>query len=58
MESGFGGKTFDIIKSMYTNNKCVVKAKTHIFLSTEPCGETGMQLKPIPLQHTVGRISI
>ena len=32
MESGVGGKTYDIIKSMYTNNKCAVKIgkKTHI----------------------------
>lgn len=25
LESGIGGKTYDIIKSMYTNNKCAVK---------------------------------
>ena len=25
IESGVGGKTYDIIKSMYTNNKCAVK---------------------------------
>jgi hypothetical protein len=25
MESGVGGKTYNIIKSMYTNNKCAVK---------------------------------
>ena len=25
LESGVGGKTYDIIKSMYTNNKCAVK---------------------------------
>ena len=25
MESGVGGKTYDIIKFMYTNNKCAVK---------------------------------
>ena len=32
MESGVEGKTYDIIKSMYANNKCVVKIgkKTHI----------------------------
>jgi hypothetical protein len=26
MESGVGGKTYDIIKSMYTNIKCAVKS--------------------------------
>ena len=34
MESGVGGKTYDIIKSMYTNNKCAVKMgkkHTHFF---------------------------
>jgi hypothetical protein len=33
MESGIGGKTYYIIKSMYTNNKCVVKMvkNTHFF---------------------------
>ena len=34
MESGVGGKTYNIIKSMYTNNKCVVKIgkkNTHFF---------------------------
>jgi hypothetical protein len=32
MESGVGGKTYNIIKSMYTNNKCAVKIgkKKHI----------------------------
>ena len=25
MESGVGGKTYNIIKSMFTNNKCAVK---------------------------------
>ena len=57
MESDVGGKTHNIIKSMYTNNKCVVKiGKKHTFLSTGPWGETGMQLKPHPLQHIYQRI--
>jgi hypothetical protein len=53
MERGVGDKTYDIIKSMYTNNKCVVRIgkQTHIFLSTGPGDETGMQLKPHPLQY-------
>ena len=25
MESGVGGEAYDILKSMYTNNKCAVK---------------------------------
>ena len=42
MESG--GKTYNIIKSMYTNNKCEVKIgnKTHTFLSTGLWCETGI----------------
>ena len=58
MESGVGGKTWDIIKSMYTNNKCAVKIgkKTYTFLPTGPWGETAMQLKPHPLQHIYQRI--
>ena len=53
MESGVGGKTYDIIKSMYTNNNCAVKIgkNTHTFLPTGLWGETWMQLKPHPLQH-------
>ena len=34
MESGVGGKTYNIIKSMYTNSKCAVKIgkkHTHFF---------------------------
>jgi hypothetical protein len=33
MESGVGGKTSNIIKSIYTNNKCAVKMgkNTHFF---------------------------
>ena len=60
MESGVGGKTYDIIKSMYTNNKCAVKIgkKTHTFLHTRSWGETGMQLKPHPLQHIYQRIGV
>jgi hypothetical protein len=35
MESGVGGKTYQIMKSMYTNNKCAVKiGQKHRFLST------------------------
>ena len=50
--SGVGGKTYDIIKSMNTNNKCAVKIdKKHTFLPTWPWGKTGMKLKPHPLQH-------
>ena len=57
MESGVGGKTYGIIKSMYTNNKCAVKiGKKHTFLPTGLWGETGMQLKPHPLQHIYQRI--
>ena len=52
MESGVGGKTYNIIKSLYTNNKCEVKiGKKHTFLSTWLWGEAGMQLKHHPLQH-------
>ena len=37
MEIGVGGKTYDIIKSMYTNNKCVFKiGKKHTYFSTGP----------------------
>jgi hypothetical protein len=32
MESGVGGKTYDILKSMYTNNKSAVKIdKKHTY---------------------------
>jgi hypothetical protein len=52
MESGVGGKTYNIINYMFTNYKCVVKiGKKHTFLSTGPGGETVMQLKTHPLQH-------
>ena len=52
IERCVGENTYDIIKSMYTNNKCAVKiGKKHTFLPTGSWGETGMQLKPHPLQH-------
>jgi hypothetical protein len=53
IECGVERKTYNIIKSMYTNNKCAVKIGKNRFLPTGPCGETGMQLKPHPLQITV-----
>ena len=50
-------KLIESIKSMYTNNKCAVKiGKKHTFLHTGLWGETGMQLKPPPLQHIYQQI--
>uniref|UniRef100_A0A8K9V0N5 Reverse transcriptase domain-containing protein n=1 Tax=Oncorhynchus mykiss TaxID=8022 RepID=A0A8K9V0N5_ONCMY len=48
MESGVGGKTYDIIKSMYTNNKCAVKmGKKHTHLFTQGGGvRQGCSLSP------------
>jgi hypothetical protein len=41
MESGVGGKTYDIIKSMYTNNKCAVKIgkNTQTFVNVNVCND-------------------
>ena len=48
MESGVGGKTYDIIKSMYTNNKCAVKiGKKHTHFFTQGRGvRQGCSLSP------------
>ena len=48
MESGVGGKTYDIIKSMYTNNKCAVKiGKKHTNFFTQGRGvRQGCSLSP------------
>ena len=48
MESGVGGKTYDIIKSMYTNNKCAVKiGKKHKHFFTQGRGvRQGCSLSP------------
>jgi hypothetical protein len=47
MDSGVGVKTYDNIKSMYTNNKCAVKiGKKHIFISTGPGVRQGCRLSP------------
>ena len=47
MESGVGGKTYDIIKSMYTNNKCAVKiGKKHTHFFTQ-----GRGVRPVSYTH-------
>jgi hypothetical protein len=48
MESGVGGKTYDIIKSTYTNNKCAVKiGKKHTYFFPQGRGvRQGCSLSP------------
>ncbi len=51
IDSGIGGKLYDLIKSMYTASQCVVKIgnqRTEFF----PQGRgVRLQFKPHPLQH-------
>ncbi len=48
IESGIGGKTYDLIKSMYTESKCCIKNQhqTYKVSFPEAWSETGLLLKP------------
>jgi hypothetical protein len=46
--NGFGGKAYNIIKSMYTNKKCAVRiGKKHTHFFPQGCGvRQGCNLNP------------
>ncbi len=53
LDSGIGGKFYDLIKSMYTASQCAVKIGNQRteFFPPGAWSETGLQFKPHPLPH-------